>query len=366
MLANWAGGLAVHLDHLGAEAWRPGVRAKGSPVGWRPRPRWAVLNRGSYMAHRLGDGEEPGRLRGIRRFSKHVTLTRLSVIVGMVASLVGIAVAFGLVGDGDSQRSSQAAPPASAPAPSKVTNTSLRQPGGQAALRLDCAYFRAPESIMWALPRALPPEDETVIQVPNLPGNDPAQSKIAALLLKRGGVKIESDETENSREHSQVRLVVTGQHERPVLITGLRANVLRRERPLSKALVYGPPQGAGENIQVGLDLDSRTPSARSFDNKQFLAGPYFAAHHVSVKPGEQVVFTVRAFTSKCYCEWELLVDAVVDSKEQVFSVKDGDQPFRTTAFAAAYETIYNFDFFKENRFVKLPPGSPFPPPKSGP
>jgi len=219
---------------------------------------------------------------------------------------------------------------------------------------------------MWALPRALPPEDETVIQVPNLPGNDPAQSKIAALLLKRGGVKIESDETENSREHSQVRLVVTGQHERPVLITGLRANVLRRERPLSKALVYGPPQGAGENIQVGLDLDSRTPSARSFDNKQFLAGPYFAAHHVSVKPGEQVVFTVRAFTSKCYCEWELLVDAVVDSKEQVFSVKDGDQPFRTTAFAAAYETIYNFDFFKENRFVKLPPGSPFPPPKSGP
>jgi hypothetical protein len=50
----------------------------------------------------------------------------------------------------------------------------------------------------------------------------------------------------------------------------------------------------------------------------------------------------------------------------VFSVKDGDQPFRTTAFAKSYETIYSFDFLKRNRFVKLPPGSPFPPPESGP
>jgi hypothetical protein len=105
----------------------------------------------------------------------------------------------------------------------------------------------------------------------------PSQNKIAALLLKRGGVKIESGETENFRPHSQVRLVVTGQHERSVLITGLRANVLRRERPPSGTIVYGPPQGAGENIQVGLDLDSRTPSARSFDDKQFLAEPYFPA-----------------------------------------------------------------------------------------
>jgi hypothetical protein len=150
-----------------------------------------------------------------------------------------------------------------------------------------------------------------------------------------------------------------------VLITGLRTNVLRRERPLSQTIVYGPPQGAGENIQVGLDLDSRTPSARSFRDKRFLAEPYFAGHHVSVKLGEQVVFTVRAFTSKWYCEWELLVTAVVDGKDRVFSIKDGEQPFRTTAFATAYKTIYSFDFFK-GRFVKLPPGATFPPPKSGP
>jgi hypothetical protein len=58
----------------------------------------------------------------------------------------------------------------------------------------------------------------------------------------------------------------------------------------------------------------------------------------------------------------MLVTAVVDGKDQVFSVKDGDRPFRTTAFATAYKAIYSFDFFGGDWFVKLPPGSPFPPP----
>ena len=309
------------------------------------------------------------RLARMRRWWRTIGLPSQLTILGLVVAILGLVPTYLAFFDNRGpEGSSSAAPPASAPAvaPSGVTNTSLRQPSGQEALRFDAAYFRAPESIMWALGRALPPEDDPVIQAPNLAGNDPAQSKIAALLVKRAGVKIEVDETEDGRPHSQVRLVVTGQHERPVLITGLRANVLRRDPPLSGTIIYGPPQGAGENIQVGLDLDSRTPSARSFDDKQFLAEPYFAAHHVSVKPGEQVLFTVRAFTSKCYCEWELLVTAVVQGKDQVFRVKDGNQPFRTTAFATAYETIYSFDFFGGNRFVKLPPGSPFPPPQSGP
>jgi hypothetical protein len=42
----------------------------------------------------------PRRLPSATRLSKQLTLTRLSVIVGMIASLVGIAAAFGLIGGG--------------------------------------------------------------------------------------------------------------------------------------------------------------------------------------------------------------------------------------------------------------------------
>jgi hypothetical protein len=41
-----------------------------------------------------------GRLRGIRNLRKNLTLTQLSVIVGIVASIVGIAATLGLVGRG--------------------------------------------------------------------------------------------------------------------------------------------------------------------------------------------------------------------------------------------------------------------------
>jgi hypothetical protein len=136
----------------------------------------------------------------------------------------------------------------------------------------------------------------------------------------------------------------------------MKANILKREPPLSETIVYGPPEGVGENIQVGLDLDSLSPVAQRFDKEMFLAGPYFASRHVSLKNGEQAVFSIRAFTSKCYCEWEILVEANIEGKHKVFTVRDGSRPFRTTAFADSYRTAYKFDFFK-GQFVRLPPGS---------
>ena len=43
---------------------------------------------------------------------------------------------------------------------------------------------------------------------------------------------------------------------------------------------------------------------------------------------------------------------IVDGKEQVFRVRDGDRPFRTTAFATRYDTVYSFNLFT-GRFVKV-------------
>jgi hypothetical protein len=238
----------------------------------------------------------------------------------------------------------------------EATSASLALSSGRGALALEAEYSWTLESIMWALPRQPAPEDEPVIEAPDLVGNLDAQGRLEALLAKRDGVKIGADSFGEQRPFSELRLIATGQHSRPVLITGMRANVSKREPPLSETIVFGPPEGAGENIQIGFDLDSLTPIARGFDSEMLFAGPYFAAHHVSLRNGEQAIFSIRAYTGNFYCEWELLVEAIIDGVSKVFLVRNGNRPFRTTAFASSYRTAYKFDFMA-SQFVRLQPGA---------
>lgn len=62
-----------------------------------------------------------GRRPSIRRLVKQLTLTRLSVITAMIASLVGTAAVLGLVGgDGDDSACARTSPPQTAPASKPV------------------------------------------------------------------------------------------------------------------------------------------------------------------------------------------------------------------------------------------------------
>jgi hypothetical protein len=83
--------------------------------------------------------------------------------------------------------------------------------------------------------------------MPNLVGNLTAQQKVEALLAKRNGVKIAGDSRGEERPFSELRLIVIGQHSSPVLITGMRANILKREPPLSETIVYGPPRAPADS-----------------------------------------------------------------------------------------------------------------------
>ncbi len=218
--------------------------------------------------------------------------------------------------------------------------SNIREP-----LRLNAKYRWTVAGIVWALSQELSAEDASLIESPMLIYNEPAQERIEALLEKRDGVKISGDWVEDGRACSELSLIVTGQHRSPVLITGMRANIVKREQPLSHTLVFGPPQGEG---------------ALSLSQDGFLSEPYFSKHHISVSSGEQVVFTVRAFTDKYHCEWEIIVEASVDEEARVFRVANGNRPFRTTAFADSYQVIYNFDF-ATGHFVRLPPEVGLPP-----
>jgi len=295
-----------------------------------------------------------GRQRLFRRGPARWGLAEWAAIATILAVPLGIISIYQNANNSTSESTATSGSPSSSRA--AVTSTTRVAFGGQKALTLAAKYNKVSEGIMWAVPRQLTAEDGRMVEAPGLVGNLPAQQRLEALLAKRGGVRLAVDDTEGSREHSEVRLIVTGAHPTPVLITDMRANIVKREQPIAETMVYGPPQAGGVNIQMGFDLDSLNPIGRSFDKEQNLAGPYFAAKHVSVKAGEQIVFQISAYTTKCYCEWEILVDAVVDGKDQTFTVKDGSRPFRTTAFAESYRTLYQFDFAK-NLFIRQPPGS---------
>src|SRR5215211_4993432 len=93
------------------------------------------------------------RIARVRRWWRTIGLPSQLTILGLVVAILGLVPTYLAFFDNrGAEGSSPAAPPASAPAvaPSGVTNTSPRQPSGQGALRLDAAYNRAPESIMWA------------------------------------------------------------------------------------------------------------------------------------------------------------------------------------------------------------------------
>jgi hypothetical protein len=311
---------------------------------------------GDLTAWTCNDCERLMKLGGISKVGhwwRSLGTTNQIAVIGLVIALVGILPGYLALRSSRDPRSSQ---PAGSPTVAGATSTSSPPSEARSELKLDATYAWTAQGIMWALPRQLTPQDEPIVQMPGLVGNLAAQQKIEALLAKRNGVKIAGDSRGEERPFSELRLVVTGQHSRPVLITGIKANILKREPPLSETIVYGPPEGVGENIQIGFDLDSLSPVAQRFDNEMFLAGPYFATHHVSVKDGEQAVFSIRAFTSKCYCEWEIIVEANIEGKHKGFIVRNGSRPFRTTAFADSYRTAYKFDFFK-GQFVRLPPGS---------
>ena len=284
-----------------------------------------------------------------RRWQVLSTQDRIAVISLLVALLAALPSYLALRASGGGRPDQAVAVPTSG-VPESDT--------GQ-ALQLLAKYNWTATHVIWALPGQLSSEDSQLAQQPFLGGPDQAAAiaTLEALLARRGGVKIDFIDTpQGVKEDSELRLVITGQHSSPVLITRMEARVVKRQPPLSETLFFGPPEGEGEDIQIAFDLDSLSPVARVFNDDGTLGEPYFATKHVTVGRGEQVVFGIKAFADRCYCEWEIVVDTLVDGQEQTLVARDGDDPFRTTAFTHTYETIYELDLAR-GQFVRLAPGS---------
>jgi hypothetical protein len=152
----------------------------------------------------------------------------------------------------------------------------------------------------------------------------------------RGGVDVDV---------SFIKLIVIGQREREVAITGMRAKLEDCEPPLQGTLFYLPPEGERENTQIGFDLDEGEPVAReikpdkSFGERGYFGREYFKHHTETLALGQSVVFNIIAMTESNYCSWYIDMEVLAAGRRENVTVgltRPGSQkpdPFRITARA---------------------------------
>jgi hypothetical protein len=154
----------------------------------------------------------------------------------------------------------------------------------------------------------------------------------------RGGVDVDV---------SFMKLIVTGQRQREVAITDMRAKLEDCEPPLQGTLFYAPPEGERENTQIGFNLDEGGPVARevnpdkSFGERGYFGREYFKFHTETLALGQSAVFNIVATTESNYCTWYIEMEVLAAGRRENVTVgimRHGSQkpdPFRITARADA-------------------------------
>ena len=107
-----------------------------------------------------------------------------------------------------------------------------------------------------------------------------------------------------------------------VVVTGVRAKVLKREAVLEGGFLAVGLGGAESPRDIALDLDSRAPSA-----------PFFADEVITIKPGETEVLDVIASVTNSTVTWDLIIDFVVAGRPRVATIAADSARLRTTGQA---------------------------------
>lgn len=125
---------------------------------------------------------------------------------------------------------------------------------------------------------------------------------------------------------TQLALVVQGQSDSNVFISGIRADIVAKA-PLGNGVdVFCEGQGEVTPTQVSIDLDR---SASGYTR----SGPG-APFGYTVNRTDTVVFDITARAEHFDYRWRLDVQAVVDGKTRTFVVDDAGRPFETTGVPA--------------------------------
>jgi hypothetical protein len=218
------------------------------------------------------------------------------------------------------------------------------------------------EGVEWAMKGKLPPDAqrqfEQLTEIQSWSQDN--LNRLHALLQQNGGVRFEALYDNDTKTHigesTPLRIIVSGNRSSPVVIQDMHVHILKRESPISGSLFYGEPQGEGNTIGLAFNLDAPDPIALRTGKEGLPTDqPYFSRKFVTLQPGEPIVFNILAYTKRCYCEWELVIDTVVAGKSQKLVVRDEGQPFRTTALASSYGEAYSaFSTSPTHIFTRMP------------
>jgi hypothetical protein len=129
------------------------------------------------------------------------------------------------------------------------------------------------------------------------------------------------------------------QNNRSHLVRILDMNLLKScQPPLTGTLFFSPDAGADDSIRLGFNLnspDTEAEAAAGWDISTWKPD-YFDNDTVSIQPGAQQVFNVRAVVSNESCTFRIQA-TILDGTRAVYQViSDGNQPFRITSTASPF------------------------------
>jgi hypothetical protein len=165
----------------------------------------------------------------------------------------------------------------------------------------------------------------------------------AWLTVEAPGVRLIDTPARGGPQGSRFDVSVQGAWSETVLITDIKARVLRRFGPLSGSLAVARAGGEVTVASIGFDLDAADTSARVLDRNDYqLAERYTDLKKITLAHGEIVPLQVVALTSRYYCEWQIEFTVEVDGTKVPVSTEERS-PLKTTAFSTRYVTVYEYD-----------------------
>ncbi|MEU8316971.1 hypothetical protein AB0C33_01270 [Nonomuraea sp. NPDC048881] len=155
---------------------------------------------------------------------------------------------------------------------------------------------------------------------------DPTNADLIRILTRHGAARVST---------MNVVLILEGERNSAIRIIDVRPRILRSGPPPTGTCLTLPAQGGAEEYKIVADLDRQRPEG---------GGSRFLPKSIDLAYGERTTVEFTATAKRRWYEWdiEVVYSYKADSKPQSTFFRDPDgQPFRVTAEARRYSTVWN-------------------------